>query len=415
MANNIEAPSGPNDLFVNERRAQRGEHQISTEVEGGVLPLGAFSEFILTEQPTLLVSIRKHDFGADVVVQRQRELLNKLDPEIIDRATVSPMLARIAMLDLTFAINAAILAEDPPSGSVPSDEVEKLTSHFAQVTGLPRAMTFEKIVGINSALPYQQIRTFTDGEIGVTERMFYYSHDLMDTILQDTTAIATDAVSILAGGQKVDEAIATLSQSAGRMQEFSDFMTGFMRMPHEHFTVFRQYLSQYPDRTRNASGAFIGMPRLNLRVMGSEPFYEDFLNEGMPYFPVTEQPDIQQARLDANQDSYLVAQVERLTGPERKNLAEVLIQLIEPLHQFRLTHFAAVLKYLPPQAVPEGGKNLKAQLEGPYESILEDQPGIVRGTGGFLPGPLLRNMLRLDLKSLGRLKTIVEEGGFRNA
>jgi len=409
MLNSIEAPRGPNDLFSNRDQARRAENPALLEAEVRVLPLGPFSEFILTEQPRLLTAIRAGSFGAGVLVQRQREILASLDPEIVDRAIANPFLARIAMLDLTFSINAAVLAENPPSGSRPSDEVEQLNARFAHVTGQPRAMTFEKIVGVNSKLPYQQIRTFTDGEVGATERMFYYSHALMDTLLQDTTRTAANAVSILANGQSTEETIEDLSHSAKKMQEFSDFMMAFMRMPHEHFTVFRQYLSQYPDRTRNASGAFIGMPRLNLRLMGSMPFYEDFLNEGMQYFPVTEQQDIQQARRDAQQGNYLVAICERLEDHEGKNLAKKVKELIEPLHQFRLTHFAAVIKYLPPQAIPEGGKNLKAQLEEPYESILEDKPGIVRGTGGFLPGPLLRNMLRLDLHSLQRLETILNE------
>lgn len=411
MLNNIEAPRGPDDLF-NKDQVRYGEAQASSKVKTRVLPLGAFSKFILTEQPRLLASIRVHEFGADVVIQRQRKILASLDPKIVSRATSNPFLAKIAMLDLTFAISAAILAENPPSGSVPSDEVEKLSSHFAQVTGLPRTMTFEKIVGINSKLPYQQMRTFTDGEIGATERTFYYGHAPMDTILQDTTEVVTNAVSVLASGQMVEETIGVLFQSAGKMQEFSDFMTSFMRMYRDHFTVFRQYLSQYPDGIRNASGAFIGgMPRLNLRLMGSAPFYEDFLNEGMPHFPVTEQPDIQQARSDANQDNYLIAQVERLTDPERKNLARALIQLIKLLHQFRLTHYRAALTYLPPEAMPDRGKNLKAQLEEPYESILEDQPEIAKGTGGFSSEPLLRNMLRLDLRSLARLEAILNKEG----
>lgn len=410
MSNYIEAPKGPNDLF-NKGWMRRGETSASSEVETRVLPLGAFSEFILIEQPRLLASIRAHEFGADVVVQRQQEILANLDPKIIDRATVNPFLAKIAMLDLTFAINAVILAEDPPSGSAPPDEVETLSSHFAQVTGLPITMTFEKIVSVNSTLPFSQMRTFTDGEVGATERTFYYGHAPMDRILQDTTRVATNAISALVDGRMAKETIGALSQSAGKMQEFSDFMTGFMRMYRDHFTVFRQYLSQYPDGTRNASGAFIGgMPRLNLRLMGSAPFYEDFLNEGMQYFPVFELPDIKQAHIAAQQGNYLVAICERLGGYEGKDLAKVLIQLIELLHRFRLTHYIAVLKYLPPEAIPDRGKNLKVQLEESYESILEDQPGIAKGTGGFSSGPLLRNMLRLDLRSLARLETLIKDG-----
>lgn len=411
MSNNIEAPREPKDLF-NEGRMGRGETSRSSEIETRVLPLGAFSEFILAEQPRILAKIRAGNLDVEELIKRQRELLTKLNLEDVEIAARDPILANIAMLDLTFALNAAILAKNPPSGNKPPDALEQLSDHFAQATGLPRIMTFEKIVGINSKLPYKQMRTFTDGEVGETERMFYYAHELMNTDYQDTAGVASDAVATLTtfGRQGVREIEAPLARAIENMNKFSDFMAGFMRMPVEHFAIFRQYLSQYPDGNRNASAAFMGMPRLNLRLMGSASFYEDFLNEGMQYFPVTEQQDIQQARIDAQQGDYLVAICERLEGQEGKNLAGKVEELIEPLHQFRLTHFAAVLKYLPPQAIPEGGKNLRAQLEEPYESILEDQPGVIRGTGGFLPGPLLRNMLRLDLRSLERLRTVVDGG-----
>lgn len=407
MSNNVEAPREPDDLF-NKGQVRHGETPASLEVEVRVLPLGAFSEFVLIEQPRLLTSVKAGSIGVDTLIERQKELLVGVSPETVEMAVADPTLASFAMLDLTFAINAAVLAENPPSGSRPPDEVEQLSVLFTQVTGLPRTMTFEKIVGINSRLPYQQMRTFTDGEVGETERMFYYGHDLMGKILGSTTQVASETVTLLTtfGKQKIGEVEASLVRAAAGMNEFSDFMIGFMRMPTEHFTIFRQYISQYPDGTRNASGAFIGMPRLNLRLMGSASFYEDFLNEGMQYFPVGEQQDIQQARIDANKDNYLVAICERLQGVERIDLSRMLKQLIEPLHQFRLLHFAAALKYIP-GAIPEGGKDLKTLLMEDYESILDDQPDVVKGTGGFISGPLLRNILRLDLRSLERLEKII--------
>lgn len=412
MPNNIEAPREPNDLFANRSQSAGFEVKVPLETEKRILPLGEFSEFVLTEQPRMLAEIRAGNLGVEALIQRQKETLAKLNSEDIEIAARDPMLADIAMLDLTFAFNAAILAKNPPFGSNSPDEVEQLISRFAQVTGLPRTMTFEKIVGINSKLPYKQMRTFTDGEVGETERMFYYAHELMNTDYQNTAGVASEAVATLTtfGRQGVRGIEAPLARAIENMHKFSDFMTGFMRMPAEHFAIFRQYLSQYPDGTRNASAAFMGMPRLNLRLMGSASFYEDFLNEGMLYFPMGEQQDIQQARIDAQQGNYLVAICERMEDQEGKNLAGMVTQLIEPLHQFRLTHFATVIRFLPPQAIPEGGKNLRAQLEEPYESILEDKPGAVRGTGGFMPGPLLRNMLRLDLRTLERLQAITNKG-----
>jgi len=411
MPNNIEAPRGPNDLFANKVQASSRETQSSLETEEKVLPLGEFSEFILTEQPRMLTEIRGGRLGVEALIKRQKELLTKLNLEDIEMAARDPMLANIAMLDLTFAFNAAILAGNPHSGSRPSEELEQLSTYFANATGLPRIMTFEKIVGINSKLPYKQMRTFTGGAVGETERMFYYGHELMDIKLQDTIHVASQSVEVIKRQREigVDEAVGLLVKGARNMNEFADFMKAFMGMPREHFGLFRQYLSQYPDGTRNASGAFIGMPRLNIRLVGLSPKYEQFLDEGMRYFKINEQSDIQHAREVAQQGDYLVAQCERLQGNPQQNLARSLIQVIEPIRDFRLSHLAAV-QYHVPQALPEGLRNLKTELaQTEEEPILDDESNATKGTGGFLPGPLLRNTLRMDLRALERLNAIVSK------
>lgn len=408
MANNIEAPRRPDDLFINKGVAISGEDLMSPEMELKVFPLGEFSKFVLTEQPKLLNAVRAGETDVSTVIQRQREILANLDPRTIEMAEANPLSASIAMLDLTFAINAVVLSD---KDSTPPDEVEQLNSHFAQVTGLPRTLTFQKVVTINSKLPFGQMRTFTDGDIGNTERTFYYSHELMDVKLRETTGIVTEAVTALAidHRQIPDEVGARLIKGVSNMNEFLDYMQGFFRMPFEHFKTFRKYLSQYPDSTRNASGAFIGMPRLNLRLMGSAPFYEEFLEEGMKYFSTLEQDDIQQARILGQNGAYLIAQCERLQGDEQKRLAHTLLALIKPIHKFRFAHLEAVLKYVP-GAIPQDESDLATELEKPYESIFDNESDAVRGTGGFLPGPLLRNMLRLDLRSMERLNTMVNEG-----
>lgn len=405
MANNIEAPRGPNELFINSRQPAK-EGLSHVEAETKVLPLGAFSEFVLTGQPQLLNAVRAHELSVDIVVQKQRELITNLRADDIDRVDANQDLARVAMLDLSFAMNAVIF-----SGGTPPEEVMQLNTKLAQVTGLPEMMTFEKIISINSRLPFGQMRTFTDGAVGETEKRFYYGHELMGIKLQDTVHIASQSIEALRDQREeaVEEAVGLLAKGASSMEEFADFMRGFMKMPKEHFSIFRQYLSQYPDGTRNASGAFIGMPRLNIRLVGLSPKYEQFLDEGMQYFPINEQSDIQYAREQAQQGDYLVAQCERLHGESQQRLAKVLVQVIEPIRDFRLAHLAAVCRHVP-QAIPEGLKNLKEQLaQTEEEPILGDESGEAKGTGGFLPGPLLRNTLRLDLRALERLKAIVDK------
>ena len=402
MSNNIEVPRGPKELFV---KPQRHAEKITTpEVEPNVLPLGAFSTFVLTEQPGLLAEVRAGNLSASDIAQRQRDLLVGLDPAEVNRTISDPEMARFAMLDLSFAMSGLTF-----SGITPPVEVRQLNAHLAQVTSLPEMMTFEKIVSINSRLPFSQMRAFTDGTVGDTERRFYYGHDLMDVKMQDTTDITAQSIDILRvkGNEGANEAVDLLTRGASNMGEFAEFMRAFMRMPKEHFGEFRQYLSQYPDGTRNASGAFIGMPRLNIRLVGLSPKYEQFLDEGMRYFSINEQPDIQQAREMAQQGHYLVGQCESLQGESQQRVAKALIEVIEPIKDFRLRHLAAVNHFVP-QALPEGLKNLKAELASSEEEpILNDESSVTKGTAGFLPGPLLRNTLRLDLKALERLNALL--------
>lgn len=363
---------------------------------------------MLDEQPRLLSGVRDKSIDAEVIAQRQRELILALSSEEIARVAADPELARVAMLDLSFAMNGLIFSK-----RTPPTEVQQLNGHLAEITGLPKMMTFEKIVIVNSKLPFGQMRTFTDGEQRDTERRFYYGHDLIDTLLQDTTDVAVQSIDILRTREKhgVAEAAELLARGASNTRGFAEFMRNFLRMPREHFSTFRQYLSQYPDGNRNASGAFIGMPRLQIRLAGLTPRYEEFLDEGMRYFPIHEQSDIQQARVMAQQGCYLVAQCERLQpGEPQLTIANTLKSVIEPIRDFRLSHLAAVVKYVP-EAMPEGVKDLKTQLAQTGEEPIFDESSIVaRGTAGFIPGPLLRNVLRMDIRALERLDAIIGKG-----
>lgn len=273
MSNNIEAPKGPRDLFAKNTQYHQAE-SVAGETEPRVFPLGAFSEFILDEQPRLLSAVRAKEIDAEVIARRQRELMLALTPEELARVTTDIELARVAMVDLSFAMSGLIFSK-----ITPPEEVQQLNGQLAQITELPEMMTFEKIVSINSGLPFSQMRTFSDGVLRDSERHFYYGHDLMNNLLQDTTDVASQSVDILRtqGEQGVIEATGLLARGASNTQRFAEFMRNYHRMPKKHFGTFRQYLASYPDgKTRNASGAFIGMPRLQIRLVGLTPRYENF-------------------------------------------------------------------------------------------------------------------------------------------
>lgn len=409
MAKNNVAPKAPAELF-----ARQPGNVTKASSEDGIFPLGEFSKFVSREQPALLALIRESGGSPDAMVKRQEETLRgigtiEVDALLRNDAYPGRFFAKVALLDLSFAISAAIF-----SRATPSPEVQKLNRDLAAALGLPEMMTFEKIISINSGLPFGQMRTFTDGDVGETEKRFYYGHDLMDSRLRDTTLAVAQAVGLLKENDPdaVRAAISLLISGSESISEFAKFMRSFMEMPREHFGVFRRYLMQYPDKTRNASGAFIGMPSLHIRLDGLSPRYEQFLDEGMPYFPVDERPDIEAARAMAREGIYIVAQCESLVGEQRMELASAAKSLITQIKDFRLTHIAAVNRHAP-EALPEGLVGLKRSLsETEEEPILDDGKDGAKGTGGFLSGPLLRNCLRMDIRAVERLEAVLG-GDFR--
>jgi hypothetical protein len=403
MSNKIEEPTNPKNLFIKD--PLNITETIPDESEKRVIPLGEFSEFILSEQPKLLTAVRNGNLLPEAISQRQRELIREVNAEDLLDIRNHKEQAQIALLDLSFAMSAVTFSE----GTVP-EEIQILNSELSAITGLPEMMTFEKIVNINSRLPFNQIRTFTDGPVGNSERRFYYGHELMNVKMQDTINAVIESVELLNSYTgNIDRVLYLLKRGANNMEEFAKFMKSFMKMPREHFGVFRQYLSQYPDKTRNASGAFLGIPRLDIRLVGLTPKYEEFLDEGMRYFPVAEQEDIQYAQQMAKQDKYLVKQYLKLEGEEQKGVAKALVELIEPIRDFRLGHLAAVMHFVP-GALGEGLKGLKSQLMlTEEEPILDDESSDVKGTAGFLPGPLLRNIIRMDMRALEELNNVIND------
>ncbi len=400
MQHEIKAPKAPSELFV-----KRGVAMDPKTYKGRkIFPLGEFSRFVVEEQPKLLAQVRDGHLDPATIVKKQDETLHLLTPTDIENVVGNLNRARTAMLDLSFAMSAAIF-----SGATPSEEAQRLNGLLAKKTGLPETMTFEKIVSINSKLPFEQMRTFTEGEMGETEKSFYYGHDLMDYKLRDATQAVAQSIQLIRTHEPeaVNVAIQLLSQAAGSMQEFVQFMRSFMEMPREHFGVFRQYLSQYPDGTRNASGAFIGMPRLHIRLDGVSPKYDQFLDEGMHYFPISEQPDIQEARKLAKDGIYLVALCESFVGSQKKELAKAAKAVIDQIREFRLAHLAAVSHHVP-GALPEGLSGVRRRLsETTEEPILEDETGVLKGTGGFNVAALLGNCIRNDISATARLDAVI--------
>lgn len=376
------------------------DRQLQSDVllQPEVYPLGQFSQFVLLRQPELLREIRSGAASVSDLYTEQEEQLDSLLPSDIARVISDPQQTRIALLDTGFAISAITF-----SGGMPSERLVEFNRQLAEVAGLSEKMTFQKIVTINSSLPYEAMRTFTDGDARNTERDFYYGHALMNAPLEVATLQTQHVQGLLRNGD-IDEADRVLQEIDLRMQEFATAMSSYNRhMDPAHFAIFREYINQYPDGTRNASGAFIGMPRLQLRLTGTSASYDTFLAESMRYFSPDDQADIALAQAEIEQGS-LVDLCEQLPTNHRGIVAKRLYEILRQLDLFRRRHYVAVMRFVP-EAIGTEQTRLHEQLQQPDEPILGE--GVV-GTGGFLPGPLMRNIMRLNLREMNRLERMIQ-------
>jgi hypothetical protein len=152
----------------------------------------------------------------------------------------------------------------------------------------PRGILYEEIVLAN---PEEDRRTFTTGEIGITEHVFYYAHVLIEDALDSVLEKLRDGAETLDPEQIEGALNATIT------------LTGELaRMTNGHFKSFRPYLASNPVRgTKGPSGLFSpGMAELQLRSGFVPPGFIDFLHTNLVYYPVQAWPKIQRALHEFN-------------------------------------------------------------------------------------------------------------------
>lgn len=248
-----------------------------------IRPLASFSDFVVEKMPELLesrpeeVARRCTEFGIFWSGGAWAALSTGIETDVdID----------LALLDLKM-VEAGIVH----SGLTAPTQLVSLIDN--SVGGGLAGLTYEDLVLVN---PTDDMRTFTRGEVGDTERRFYRMHREIEGHLECAIKKIRRAMSCLptvapgsgADYWYVESAIRALRGIEDDLAPVITATAGLKQMLPEHFTAFRKYLNSHPVRgLKGPSGAFTAaVPTLELLLRGDElpAEYFKYLEGSMRYF-----------------------------------------------------------------------------------------------------------------------------------
>lgn len=321
-----------------------------------VRPIPGISDFVRTDFPILLET---DPSALPTLVDTLVTQLSQSDMELalMGRARL------VASLDLKM-LEAGI----HHSGFVPTTRLTDIIGLFSGDN--PQVLLYEEIIIEN---PVDDTRTFTRGEVGETERVFYSEHRLVEINLDSVIESTRRAIyrASIGDGDGAGHALAGIRE---RLDLVVRATAKLGRMPREHFTAFRLYLGAYPDRgLKGPSGAFSAtIPLLEILLRGDEldAKYLNYLAENRQYLPRRGREAIDGA-LSALSKTGSLTMLWRANG-QPAALGEQLSVMRKFFDGFRRVHYRSVERQLP-------------------EAITDDIPG----TGGETkPGEFLRERIR---------------------
>lgn len=343
-------------------------HNKEAEAHSLTRPLADVSNFVVDTLPSVLEEVRGGRVGVDALAGYVDRLLVQLPMSVVHNVLVDQRSRDLAGLDLKI-LDTAIAH----SGGNPPERLTSLVNEFSEVTDQPAGITYEEIILVN---PVQDRRTFTRGEVMVTEAAFYEGHRIIEEHLDR-------AIDIVKGGiQKLTEGVGGIDEVAGNIRQTQEDLKAVILKTHalgaqsrEHFSEFRKYLSTHPIRgTKGPSGAFTaGIPTLELLLAGESlpEEYIQYLEENKIYFPRQGRKNIQNARESMSNGLTLTSLAIHLGDPYV--LGQNINGFSQLVRRFRGEHYKAVRNQIP-------------------EAI----SGKMAGTAGEQdPGTFLRNRMRI--------------------
>lgn len=267
-------------------------------------------------------------------------------------------------------------------------------------------MDYELLIDVNSREFEKtgQMRTYLDGEIGVSERDFYYGHYLSERHIKN---VAMELRNLINNSAIPTEVISdTLGVAADSMREFNEYMGAYAKLPKEHFDAMRPYFASYPDGTRNASGAF--MPSVQLaEIILHSPSVEQrvYIDESLPYFPLWSREAMARWAEESLEGHNIMSNIELGKLPMDSASIDELERLVREFYHFRTKHLGVTRKQIPQafdgQEVPRSRKQI-AEFGEP-----DIMAGGEAGTAGFH----IVNVLAGSASRIARLRDKIDTMG----
>lgn len=344
------------------------------------------TDYILRELPEDLRRYVRGTLTHQELARRQQALLASERQRIADIRDLT--MARQTQLDLLMLFGGYLLDRDNALINAPP-LLKKLLEQNAQSHNIAPRLTYEYIVDVNTEAFLQNrggIRVFSYGKIARIERDFYIGHYFaeahMKRAYQTLQEIVDNPRSITVDKLRIVHA---------ELEEFTQFMAAYARLPHKEYGYFRRFLSPYPDKVKNASGAFMPSPQLFEMLLHPAGYAQTtYVATNLRYFSQWAQPLLQvgQERAAAGRT------IEALLGSRklrpRPEEAALLHAIVEQFIQFKLTHIRVVTAKIP-EAFPKQPIVEREQLRKfrPFQSAVRDGQGVQQGTGGFAPQDFL--------------------------
>lgn len=328
-------------------------------------PLGALSNFVVEEMPSMLAGVRAGELDISLVSNRARSLLRDLPAGVLTREVKNDL----ARLDLKM-LEVGIVH----SGGIVPIVLMQVVDRFSQAAGVPSGILYEEVILIN---PVSDRRTFTTGDPGKSEADFYERHRRIEGHLDRGINLIHHAISSVIITRKTAEASGLLRRVSVELDKVNGYMEDVaMKMPKEHFAEFRRYFGSHSGRNlKGPSGAFTaGIPTLDLLV-GGENLPEEFHNyisDNIMYFPRKGRKELRKA-IDLVKERFSLTSLNSRLSSSPTELTEPIAKIAGQLKMFRGKHYRGV----------------KHQIPGAVE-------GKVEGSGGeHDPGTFLRARMRM--------------------
>lgn len=320
-----------------------------------VRPLGQLSDFVVNQVPSLLNEIREEKKTVAELIQRSEDLAliaHKNIGKLAKKEKYQELL--IARIDVLL-LNAAIRHE----GGTPGPLLTKLINLIVRVTARPATLTYEDVV-INN--PIKDIRTFTNGEVGVSEAGFYNGHRYIEFALDPAIQTLRDTLNdvVRLSTEEIIERVRTIVDAMNTLIAYTGTIS--KKLPEQHFKgTFRKYLGSFKDLGLNGpSGAFTpSVPLIEHMLMGETLTDEDakYLQENIQYFPLEQQQELISTLRSARRQKMSVRSILISRGAPEEGM-KLLKELSTMFTRFRTVHYGAVQKHLPEVNTGTGGTHI---------------------------------------------------------